>query len=158
MNMIKEWIEEIAERDMSQKPHFILTPMGDEYNTLGIIYIIILLLVAEYIYKKYGEFGFNTYVIGSCAPSDAYKEIYKYMMTPLMKTDETATATIEYFEKRLKYHKWVILSDTKTMDYSYKAVSSLVSEFKNIMKQPMQLLLKRCTSQVYIIILIFIDK
>lgn len=157
--IMREWVDEIAERDIEKRPHFIFTPMGDNYNTMRINIIkenfffffflfFYFLLVAEYIYDKYGDFGFNTFLIGSCAPTAAFGDKYKYMFTPLMKTDESATSAIEFFEKRLNFHKWVILSDTHTIDYSIQSVNALVTKFKNIMKHPINLMLKRCTSQV----------
>lgn len=139
-----DWIDDIYDRDVSERPHFVILPMGDEYNVM----------INKYIYDKYGKFGINNIVVGSwynlfyySAPSDAFRNEYNFALTPIMKTEETALSSIELFHNRMKLRRWFILGDYITIDYTHACAQGIVDNYRTITGEKMILLEKRCESQ-----------
>lgn len=134
--LLTTWIDDIAQRENSEKPHFIILPMGDEYNTY----------LNKYIYDRFGMYGLEVGVIGSCGPEEAYSSQYQFAFSPIMKSTETALPAVELFHKRLHYTRWMILGDTIDILYSINSIQAIVDNYRSITGYSINLLQKRCES------------
>lgn len=50
-----EWIDSISKKPVNVRPHFLIQPMGDNFNVI----------INKYVYEKYGNYGMYNYILGS---------------------------------------------------------------------------------------------
>lgn len=70
---IIDWLDDIKIRENSEKPHFIILPMGDDINVLCNKHIM-----------ESSSYGYNNMVVGSCGPYEAFRTDYKFAFTPYL--------------------------------------------------------------------------
>lgn len=64
-----------------------------------------------------------------------------------MRTEEAALPAIDLFHKRMGFRRWAILSQSDIMDYSVSVVNAIESNYKELTKEPMNIVVRRCESQ-----------